>query len=229
MLILSLLLHTCPLFTFQPIGILPSFTISSIRGGRYACAYVVAEPHDIPSPQWRLMIRLLPRLLVRLIVLALLLHLSGWTTVNPLAWSLLIIPVAQALTTMMALRCVTVTPHRTAWSWSSSLQRGYQGLLIVLLLSAVQHGLSHLHGLPGGGWSLMGLSVSVLSADHAAEIDIDHDTPTRYHITLRGTFELVWEPRDNFEKWMLILFLRRLTRVGETRALFAPPPSGGRV
>jgi hypothetical protein len=58
----------------------------------------------------------------------------------------------------------------------------------------------------------MGLSVSALSADHATEINMEQDTPTRYHITLRGTFELVWEPRDNFEKWMLILFLRRLTR-----------------
>ena len=102
-------------------------------------------------------------------------------------------------------------PHLpSAWSWRSRLQRGYQGLLIVLVLSALLQGLSHLHATPGGLLSLVGLSVSVLSADHAAEIDIDHDAPTHYHITLRGTFELVWEPRDNFEKWMLILFLRRL-------------------
>ena len=30
-LILSLLFHTCPLFTFQPVGILPSFTINQER------------------------------------------------------------------------------------------------------------------------------------------------------------------------------------------------------
>jgi hypothetical protein len=158
------------------------------------------------------MTRLLPRLCVRLLVLASLLHLSGWPAVTPLAWSLLLIPVAQALTTVLAFRCVTGAPRRSAWSWNAALQRGYQGLLLILLLSTLQHGLSHLHDLPGGGWSLMSLSVSVLSADHATEIKMEQDTLTRYHITLRGTFELVWEPRDNFEKWMLILFLHRLTR-----------------
>ena len=32
LLILSLLLHTCPLFTFQPLGILPFFTITPDQG-----------------------------------------------------------------------------------------------------------------------------------------------------------------------------------------------------
>jgi hypothetical protein len=209
-LILSLLFHTCPLFTSQPMGILPSFTIKQERSLSLRLRRRRSKRHALTP--WRLMTRLLPRLLVRLIVLASLLHLSGWTTVTPLAWGLLIIPVVQALSTVMALRCITATHHRTAWFWSSSLHRGYQGLLIVLLLSVLQHGLSHFHGLTEGGWPLMGLSVSVLSADHATEIKMEQDTPTRYHITLRGTFELVWEPRDNFEKWMLILFLRRLTR-----------------
>ena len=209
LLILSLLLQTCPLFTFQPIGILPSFAIDpgrslSWRVRRHRSSRRAFTP-------WRWMSRLLPRLGVRLSVLAFLLHLSGWTTVTPLAWSLLIIPVVQTLNTVMALRCFTTAPHPPARFWSLSLHRGYQGLLIVLLLSALQHGLSHLYGLPGGGGSLLGLSVSVLSANHATEIKVEQDTPTRYHITLRGTFELVWEPRDNFEKWMLILFLHRLT------------------
>jgi hypothetical protein len=160
---------------------------------------------------------LVPRLFVRMTLFALLLHASGWATASPLAWGLLIIPVVQALTTVMALKSSTAAHRRPAWSWTSSLQRGYQGLLIVLLLSALQHGLSYLHVLPGGGWSLMGLSVSALSPDHTAEMTIDHNAPAHYHVTLRGTFEWVWEPRDNFEKWMLLLFLRRLTRVGETR------------
>ncbi len=210
LLILSLLLHTCPLFTIQPIGILPSFTINQERS---LCLRVRRRraKRDLLTTG-RLMTCLLSRLLVRLSLLALLLHLSGWTAVNPLAGSLLIIPMVQALLTVMASMRVIAAPRPSAWSWNSSLQRGYQGLLIVLLLSAVLHGLSHLHGLPGGGGLLMGLSVSVLSADHATEIKMEQDTPTRYHITLRGTFELVWEPRDNFEKWMLILFLHRLTR-----------------
>jgi hypothetical protein len=158
-----------------------------------------------------------PRLLVRLIVFAILLHVSGWTAVNPLTWSLLALPVAQTLVTMLTLKRFTATRRPGSGSWSSSLQRGYQGLFIFLLLSALMHTLSYLHTSSGGFWSLVGLGVSALSSDHAAEIAIDHDTPTQYHITLRGSFELVWEPRDNFEKWMLILFLRRLQHVGETR------------
>ncbi len=207
-LILGLLFHTLPLLPSQPPALLPCLTVTP---GRCWSSRRCRNTRFSFSSGWVLR-RLSPRLLVRLIVLASLLHLSGWTAMTPLAWSLLIIPVAQAFTAVMALRCFTAAPRRAAWSWTSSLQRGYQGLLFVLLLSALQHGLSHHHGLPGGGWSLMGLSVSVLSADHAAEITLAQDTPTRYHITLRGTFELVWEPRDNFEKWMLILFLRRLTR-----------------
>ena len=210
LLILSLLLQTCPLCTFQPLGILPSFTLDQRQSLSWRVRRRRAPRHALTPGRW--MTNLLSRLLVRMSVLALLLHLSGWTVVNPLAWCLLIVPVAQALTAMLALRCVTAAARRSAWSWHSSLQRGYQGLLLVLLLSAGQHGWSHLHALPGGGWPLMGLSVSVLSADHATEIKMEQGTPTRYHITLRGTFELIWEPRDHFEKWMLILFLHRLTR-----------------
>ncbi len=212
LLILSLLLQTCPLFTLQPMGILPSFTIRLDQERSLRWRVRRRRAQRGPLTTGRLMPRLLSRLLVRLSVLALLVHLSGWAAMNPLAWSLLIIPVVQALLTVMTFRCVTAALRRAAWSGNSWLQRGYQGLLIVLLLSAVQHGWSHLHELPGGGWSLMGLSVSVLSADRATEIKMEQDTPTRYRITLRGTFELIWEPRDRFEKWMLILFLHRLTR-----------------
>jgi hypothetical protein len=208
-LILSLLFHTCPLFTFQPIDMLPSVTSDQGRSLGWRVRRRRTTRH--PLTTWRWMTGLLSRLLVRLSVLALLLHLSGWTVMTPLAWSLLSIPVVQVLSTVLASRHVSAAPCPSAWSWNAVLQRGYHGLLIVLLLSVLQHSVSHLHGLPGG-WPLMGLSVSVLSADQATEIDMEQDTPTRYHITLRGTFELLWEPRDNFEKWMLILFLRRLTR-----------------
>jgi transposase-like protein len=152
------------------------------------------------------------RLLVRLILLAFLLHFSGWTSVTPLAWSLLIIPVAQALSTVLALRSFTTTHRQSPWSWTSSLHRLYQGLLILLILSSLMQVLNHLHLIPIGVWSLVGLSVNARSPDHVAKIEIEHPTSTQYRVTLRGTFELVWEPRDNFEKWMLILFLHRLTR-----------------
>ncbi len=109
LLILSLLLQTCPLFTFQPIGILPSFTIAQERSLSRRVRRRRSPRHARTT--WRWMTSLLSRLLVRLSVLALLLHLSGWTAVNPLVWNLLIIPVAQALNTVMALKC---SPSRLA-------------------------------------------------------------------------------------------------------------------
>jgi hypothetical protein len=45
------------------------------------------------------------------------------------------------------------------------------------------------------------LSVTTLANDH-------------YQVTLRGTFRLFWEPRGSFERWILILLLRRLQRLG---------------
>ena len=97
-LILSLLLHTLPLLTFQPVGILPSFTITLDRWRSLgACAHVVAEPHDTPTSAWRLMSSLLPRLmratdLARALVAR---SVAGRRRV-PLTWSVLIIPVVQS-------------------------------------------------------------------------------------------------------------------------------------
>ena len=217
LLILSLLFHTIPLFLFQPVGILPSFTITT---GRWRSLGPRARHRRgaIHSPfAWQLMGRMLPRLLVRLTLLAILLHVSGWARANPRTWSLLAIPVAQTLITLTALRRFTAARLQCSGPWRSYLQRLYQCLFILLVLSTLIQFLSHLHATPGGLFSLVGLSVNALSADHAAEIEMEHDTATQYHITLRGTFELVWEPRDSFEKWMLILFLRRWHRVGERR------------
>jgi hypothetical protein len=129
------------------------------------------------------MSRLWPRLFARLTLLAILLHASRWVTASPLAWGFLVIPLTQTLITFTALKRLPAahTPH--CEPWSSSLQRGYQGLLILLMLSTLIQSLSQLHVMPGGLLSLVGLSVSALSPDQTAEIKMEQDTPTRYHIT----------------------------------------------
>jgi hypothetical protein len=160
---------------------------------------------------------MLPRLIVRLTLLTILLHASGWATASALTWSVLIIPVVQTLLTMEVLKHPTSAHLQWFHPWRSRLQRVYQSLLVLLVLSALLQCLNHLHAAPGGLLSLVGLSVSALSPDDAAEIRLERDASQGYCITLRGTFQLLWEPRDRFEKWMLILFLRRLQRVGETR------------
>jgi transposase-like protein len=216
-LMLSLLLHTLPQLTFQSVGILPSFTITADRW-RPLGPRARRRRYTRHSPSvWRLMGRMLPRLFVRMTLLAILLHASGWATTSALTWSVLAMPVVQTLLTVEVLKHPTSARLQCSQPWRSRLQRVYQALFVLLIFSTLIQGLSHLHAMPGGLFSLVGLSVSALSPDHAAEIEIERDTPTRYHVTLRGAFQLAWEPHDSFEKWMLILFLRRLQRVGETR------------
>ena len=213
LLILSLLFQTILPPTFASVPILPSL---SLLPGRWRPIRSRAT-HRLFG--WRTTGKMGPRLVVRTTLLAILLHVSGWATANALTWSVLAIPVAQTLITLSVLRCPTAIGSQKCWPRLSRLQRGYQCLLIVLALSTLLQFLCRLHSGPVGLYSLLGLSVSVTSLDHAAEICIDHDASTGYHITLRGAFQLVWKPHDSFEKWMLILILRRWQRVGEMRPL----------
>jgi len=215
LLILSLVLQTIPSSTAQSALILPSLTITPGRWQRLRVRHrwcTVYRPAG-----WRALRDLAPRLVVRTTLLAIVLHVSGWATANALIWSVLAIPVAQTLITLSVLRHPTATGLQKCWPWLSRLQRGYQCQLILLVLSTLLQFLSRLQPLSFELFSLVGLSISAWSPDDAAEIRIESETPQGYCITLRGTFQLVWAPRDRFEKWLLIQFLRRLSRVGETR------------
>ncbi|HUT20010.1 MAG TPA: hypothetical protein VM366_12725, partial [Anaerolineae bacterium] len=53
--------------------------------------------------------------------------------------------------------------------------------------------------------------------DEETEVAVTTIDQDRYQVTLRGTFRLLWEPRDSFERWTLILFLRTLRRPGVAR------------
>jgi len=217
LLILSLVLQTIPLSTVQSVRILPSLTITPSCWQRLRSRVRLRWCMVYRPAGWRALRDLAPRVVVRTTVLAILLHVSGWATAHALIWSVLTIPVAQTLLTLSVLRHPTATGPQKCWPWLSRLQRGYQCLLIVLVLSALLQFLSRLLPVPFGLYALVGLSISAWSPDDAAEICIDRDASTGYHITLRGTFQLVWAPRDRFEKWLLILFLRHLSRLGETR------------
>ena len=73
---------------------------------------------------------------------------------------------------------------------------------------------------PGVGLPLI-LGVSAATPEDDAHLHVDLLAENRYHVVLRGTFHLVWEPRDGFEKWLLILFLRRLQRGADTAPVFS--------
>ncbi len=158
-----------------------------------------------------------PRLLAREILLAVLLHASGWPSVTRLSWGILLLPVGQLVTTVWL---VTQPPHSGRGQvvhWLGRLQRLYQLTLGLLLLSSLLHLLGHpLSALAGVGLPV-GVGDGVPSAADDTEIRVIAQGEHHFEVTLRGTFQLVWEPRDGFEKWLLILFVRRCHRLGEAQ------------
>jgi transposase-like protein len=159
------------------------------------------------------------RLLVRWALLVALLHTSGWLTVT--AWSacVLLLPLAQlllALGTFGQAASLSALGVRRA---SAPLQRLYQLTLVLLLVSSLLQFVSRMHPAPGGLFIPFGLTTWVTHPDDDTEVRITATKANRYTVTLRGAFQLVWEPRDSFERWLLILFLRKLHLIGERHPL----------
>jgi hypothetical protein len=161
-----------------------------------------------PTVRWA---PLLARLLARCVLLGVLLYASGWVRVTPLSWGVLLLPVTQILARKFMLR--EVQPKRVR-RWVNSLQRLYQLLLVALLVSTLGQLLRHLYA------SATVLPFSVFlgtwrtQPDEETELSVTTVDPDRYQVSLRGTFSLLWEPRDSFERWLLLLLLRKLHRVG---------------
>jgi transposase-like protein len=101
--------------------------------------------------------------------------------------------------------------------WANCLQRLYQLLLVALLVSTLGQLLRHLTA----GFTCIPCTVFLgtwrTQPDEDTELSVTTVAKDRYQVTLRGAFNLVWEPRDSFERWMLILLLRKLHRVGASR------------
>jgi transposase-like protein len=182
-------------------------SVAPPRGRWQQCKVRRWQGWRLPGRCW---LALVVRLLARGALLTFLLRTSGWIHVAPLRWGMLVAPLGQALTWGVAL-----TSQRRADRWARYWQRLYQMTLLFLLLSTLGQVLQRLHAAatPCCCFPLT-LGTWCTTLDDETEICITTTATNRYQITLRGAFTGVWEPRDSFELWMLILFLRHLQRVG---------------
>ena len=222
LLIVSLLVRTTHPMSITQGMWLPVITVPCAHWRRRK-----ASCYSVPSVRW---VHLLPRLLARCALLSLLLHTSGWLQVTPLSWGVLLLPVAQMLRRTFMLHAVTLAPERLGsplggsagepkrvrW-WANNLQRLYQLLFVALLVSTLGQLLRLLYASATGLPFLVFLGTWCTQPDEETELSVTTVDKDRYQVTLRGTFNLVWEPRDSFERWICILFLRKLRRPGAPR------------
>jgi hypothetical protein len=160
---------------------------------------------------------LLARTLARCALLIGLLHLNGWLPIRPLSGCVLLVPVGQGVLLLWA-RVARRATHR-ARQWANGLLRLYQMTLLALLIG-VLHRLVEQAGVSVVGWCAVCLPFTWHTRpDEQTEVtittlDADQAHPLgHYQVTLRGNFSLTWQPRDSFERWLLILFLRKLHKV----------------
>ena len=215
LLIVSLLLHLVVLVPGLPQPILPAVTL--IPGRTYLrAARLRRGQHRVSFPQWgRLLVNVVPRLGVRSALLATLLQTSGWHALTSWSDLVLLLPMLQALLTLTWHTPITSAPPGMVY-WSSGLQRVYQLVVGLLLVSTLEHGLGLFAPLLAGTIAPYAQPLSVTSSEDETEIYIESLTENQYHIVLRGAFHFFWEPQDSFEEVLLRLVLRRLRRCGET-------------
>jgi hypothetical protein len=101
--------------------------------------------------------------------------------------------------------------------WANALQRLYQLLLAALLVSTLCQLLRHLFARATSVPCTVLLGTWRTQPDEETELSVTILDQNCYRVTLRGTFNLLWEPRDSFERWILILLLRLLRRPGAAR------------
>jgi transposase-like protein len=192
---------------------LPPVSLPAERWSRLA-----RQPQGRPSRfrlrsrAWRIQSGL--RLLVRAGLLEVLLHTSGGLALTPWSQVVLLLPLLQTLSTGWRVRRPASRPPTPVML---AVQRSYQLTLVLLLIGSVVQVLLHLHRTGPGGLFPIGLAAWAVQPDDQTEIRITTEPENYFQVALRGAFTLVWEPRDSFEKWMLLLFLRRLHRPGHAR------------
>jgi len=167
------------------------------------------------------LVHYLPRLVARAALLDVLLHTSGWLAVHPWTGSVLLLPGLQMLGVLWTLGHSQRFQRLTSGRGSRCLQRLYQLTLVLLLVSSLLQLVSHWHLTPGGGFLPLALTTWVTQPDDETEIRITTTNAKNYTVTLRGAFQLIWEPHDGFEKWMFILFVRRLRGLGDSAPLLS--------
>ena len=110
---------------------------------------------------------------------------------------------------------------------AACLQQLYQLTLVVLVFSSLLQLVCHSCTAPGGLVVPFGLTTWVTRPDDETEIRITTTKANRYTVTLRGAFQLVWEPRDGFENWLLILFAAPVASSRSDPALALTQPQVG--
>ena len=163
------------------------------------------------------LVELAPRLVARSFLLTGLLCLSGTSSWTPVSGSVLLIPLAQVILTAWHVHTPAPITQRWPQVIADTLQRLYQLTLVLLGFAVLMRWLVVLHSLPGISFFSFALTTWVTQPDADTEIQITTSQADQYTVTLRGTWRLVWEPRDGFEKWMFLLFLRHLHLPGQVR------------
>jgi mutator family transposase len=220
LLLLSVLWQTGLPPNVRALPVLPALTIAAAPWPRGRLHLQRVKPRRSGRPRWG---QLFMQLLVRTSFLALLLQASGWVARTPLTAGLLLLPLFQTLALVWGLARPTSAHVLWRHGWTRWLQRLYQLLFLLLLVSTLLPLLPHR---PPPAWGVGGslvLSTQVQPAPAEPEIQIETPAENQYTVTLRGTLTFEWTARDSFERWMLILFLRRFRRPGKPRPFVRPP------
>jgi hypothetical protein len=219
-LILGLLLHTSGwVATFSRVA-LPSLSLTSPRWQKLR-RWRLTHHRRLRCSTWLGIAHQMPRLLARWTLLSVLLHTSGWLALTIWSASVLLLPLVPILSNSWVRHtpssAAAIRMHRLA----TELQRLYQLTLVLLGLSSVLPLLYHLHPASGTLFCPLALTTWVTQPDDETEIRITTTNEKNYTVTIRGAFQLIWEPRDGFEKWMFILFVRRLQRLGDSAPMLS--------
>jgi hypothetical protein len=220
LLILSLIFQLTLVTPSSPQLVLPALILIPGRT-HFRKRYLLHCPRPRSVARWKhLLTNQLPRLLARCVWLAVLLQTSGWHSLALWANLVLLLPGVKILFLLIGHTQVASTP-RAISNWQAHLQRTYQLVVGLLLVSSLFHCLGPLQPTLLRLVLPMALGVSATSRDDQAEIYIDRLTDNQWHIVLRGAFHFFWEPQDGFEEILLHLLLRRLQRCGETKPFFS--------
>jgi transposase-like protein len=136
---------------------------------------------------------------------------SGLAVECPGAWHLLWLPVGDWVLGVIGCMCVRQPVSQTYQDLRGLLHRAYQGSVLGLGALAVQRGLNM-----GSSSAVLGSLVVCQRDESRVELEsrLGLDGTTTYRVHLVGEFVYEVTPRDEFEKRMVILDLRRLRTPG---------------
>jgi len=136
---------------------------------------------------------------------------SGWTVECPAAWHLIWLPVGDWVLGVLGCLWPRLGIHPTYQDVRGLLHRAYQGSVLGLGVRVVSRGLH-------GGWSGLLLGSLVVCERDGNRVELERqrgaEGQTTYRVHLVGEFVYEVTPRDEFEKRLVILDLRRLRTPG---------------